>query len=122
VSFSHNRPEMNTPEYKAWRFKVFSRDAFKCVMCGKGQSDGVKIEAHHIKRWAESEKARYVVGNGCTLCEDHHLLVTGNEKRYEKELRNLVNKNREQSGLKKRRVNNFYAKERKWRPRNPRVR
>lgn len=36
-------------KYGEWRFKVFSRDNFKCIMCGSKLN---KIEAHHIKKFS----------------------------------------------------------------------
>lgn len=31
------------------RFKVFNRDNFRCVYCGRGPSDGVKLQVDHVQ-------------------------------------------------------------------------
>jgi 5-methylcytosine-specific restriction endonuclease McrA len=84
-----NRPEMDTPEYKSWRYSVLARDNFSC------QLTGVKtgLQVHHIKRWADNESLRYKVSNGITLCKDAHYMVTGNEEKYEEIFKELVKKN-----------------------------
>lgn len=33
---------------KRLRFEILQRDAFKCVYCGKGEKDGVKLHVDHI--------------------------------------------------------------------------
>ena len=54
------------------------RDGHKCVICGRGLSDGVKLDAHHImerRLWrGENEFGGYFLDNGSTLCD------TGYEK------------------------------------------
>lgn len=79
--------DLNDPKYKSWRFGVMSKYSFRCVWCGLGSKDGVKIEAHHIVRWADDPRKRYMINNGCTLCEEHHTMVTGKEEKYEPLLR-----------------------------------
>ncbi len=58
-------------KYKLWRKKVFERDFYTCVICGKV---GGVINAHHIKSWKHFPKLRYVVSNGITLCQKCHRL------------------------------------------------
>lgn len=62
----------NSEEYKLWRASVFSRDNFTCQICGRR---GVRLNAHHIKSYADHRELRYVVSNGITLCEPCHKLV-----------------------------------------------
>ena len=71
----------NDPEYKAWRYKVKARDGHCCRMpnCKMRR----KLNAHHIKRWADFPSLRYEVSNGITLCKACHGLVTGHEHFYE---------------------------------------
>ncbi|MCK4918218.1 MAG: HNH endonuclease [Candidatus Pacebacteria bacterium] len=52
--------------------KIFERDSFKCVMCGKGEKDGVEIHADHIKPKDLGGKA--TLENGQTLCSAHNFL------------------------------------------------
>lgn len=75
----HNDRDMNDPRYKAWRFSVFSMFNYTCCMCNQ---KGVPLQAHHIIRWVDSEKLRYVVSNGVALCKDCHVFVTGKEDSY----------------------------------------
>lgn len=107
--YNFNRPEANTPEYKAWRNAVFRRDNYACIMCGLSRN----IQAHHIKRFADYPELRYVVSNGATICRDHHLQVTGREQQYEAEFNRLVAAKRARYGKK------FKGPKIKWKPRNP---
>jgi hypothetical protein len=87
--YNSNRPEMNTPEYKSWRYAVLARDNFTCQLT----ASKTNLEVHHIKKWANNEKLRYNVSNGITLCEDAHAMVTGNEEQYEEIFKEIVKKN-----------------------------
>ena len=61
---------MNTLEYKLWREAVFKRDNYTCVVGGKKHGD--RLNADHIKSWAEYPELRFDVNNGQTLCVDCH--------------------------------------------------
>ena len=50
------------------RQMIFERDNYKCVLCGKGVSDGVSIEVDHIIEWVDG--GRTIYDNGQTLCSD----------------------------------------------------
>ncbi len=50
------------------RYEVLKRDNFRCVLCGRGQNDGVKLHADHIRPIAKGGKT--VLSNLRTLCED----------------------------------------------------
>lgn len=52
------------PEYKAWCKKVYRRDKFKCVCCGKKGW----LNAHHLNGWNWAVHERFDVNNGVTLC------------------------------------------------------
>lgn len=54
---------------KEWRIAVYIRDAFTCVVCGQV---GGKLEAHHIKSWAQYPELRFCLDNGVTVCKDCH--------------------------------------------------
>ena len=62
----------NCEEYRNWRISVFERDHYTCQVCG---SVGKKINAHHIKPFAEYPDLRFDVNNGVTLCYQCHLLA-----------------------------------------------
>lgn len=54
-----------------WALKVKERDNNTCVVCGSIEF----VQAHHIIPVAHSEKYKYTVGNGVTLCKNCHYLV-----------------------------------------------
>lgn len=58
--------------YANWRKTVFERDHYTCKVCGQV---GGKLNAHHIKRFADYPELRLAVTNGITLCEDCHRKV-----------------------------------------------
>lgn len=53
---------------RAMRYDVLRRDGFRCVKCGRGREDGVKLHADHIKPVSRGGKS--VISNLQTLCED----------------------------------------------------
>jgi len=57
------------PEIKE---EIFKRDNYKCVVCGRGSKDGVKICADHIK--PKDKGGDNSVDNGQTLCMEHNLM------------------------------------------------
>jgi predicted restriction endonuclease len=77
-------------QYKDWRKKVYTRDKYKCRWpnCILKR----KLNAHHIKTWADFPGLRFDVNNGITLCKYHHDLIKGMEDIYaETFLRILAN-------------------------------
>lgn len=60
---------MQTIEYRLWRESVFRRDDHTCVFCG---ARGRKLNADHIKRWADYPLLRFAIDNGRTLCVPCH--------------------------------------------------
>ena len=65
-------PDRNSIEYKQWRKAVFERDSYTCVEC---HEVGGRLNAHHIKSWADYPKLRFELSNGATLCEECHKLT-----------------------------------------------
>lgn len=63
----------STPEGRAWRFDVMSRDGFMCCHCGDDR--GSNLEAHHRKPWATHPHLRFELSNGVTLCKPCHWLA-----------------------------------------------
>lgn len=49
---------------------IFRRDGYKCVICGLGEQDGVKIAADH--KIARSKGGTNTLENGQTLCYKHN--------------------------------------------------
>lgn len=77
-------------QYKQWRKSVYTRDNHKCRWpnCTLKR----KINAHHIKNWADYPGLRFDINNGITLCKYHHDLIKGMEEIYaETFLRILAN-------------------------------
>ncbi len=52
--------------------EIFERDGYKCVVCGRGQKEGVELHADHIK--PKDLGGRATLENGQTLCGQHNFL------------------------------------------------
>lgn len=121
----NDRPDYNSPAYKAWRYGVLRRDHWTCVIC---HTKGGELEAHHIKKWAEFERLRYVNANGVTLCKKCHGTVNGREEIYEDQFAKIVARAKiaeeETKGLNKKTktTKDKFKAMFKWRPLNPRLR
>ena len=72
---NHRELEDFTPTQKE---EIFKRDYYRCVICGRGKSDGVEIQADHIKPKELGGKAE--ITNGQTLCAQHNF-----QKKYYKQ-------------------------------------
>lgn len=82
------------PLYKDWRKKVYARDNFKCQWPNCNIKK--RLNAHHIKTWANYPGLRYVIDNGITLCYYHHKMIKGLEHLYESTfLQMVLNKKKE---------------------------
>lgn len=68
------------PQYKKWRSSVYRRDKFQCQW--PSCTNKKKLNAHHIKNWAQFPGLRFTVDNGITLCKYHHDLIKGMEEVY----------------------------------------
>lgn len=51
-----------------FRESVLARDGHKCVICGKHESEGVLLDAHHIIERRLWDDGGYYLDNGATLC------------------------------------------------------
>jgi predicted restriction endonuclease len=69
------------PLYKKWRKEVYTRDNHQCQW--PNCSTKKKLNAHHIKTWAEYPGLRFIVDNGITLCYLHHKMIKNMEALYE---------------------------------------
>lgn len=105
------RPERNTMAYKNWRAAVFMRDKYTCALTGQ---KGGKLEAHHIKRWADHPELRYSIANGITLSQEAHKIIHGKEKDYESVFLSIAQENAKKNKVIKKRK---YKRGRKGNPR-----
>jgi predicted restriction endonuclease len=69
------------PLYKSWRKGVYERDKYQCQWPGCNVSK--KLNAHHIKKWADYPALRFILDNGITLCHLHHRMIKNLEEIYE---------------------------------------
>lgn len=51
--------------------KIFKRDNYRCVICGRGPNEGYELHVDHIKPKDVGGKA--VLENGQTLCSQHNM-------------------------------------------------
>ena len=76
----YNQRNVLDPQYVKWRRDVKKRDGHQCQWAGCKKKRGLNI--HHIRRWAEFPTLRFVIGNGITLCYEHHKAIQGQEDNY----------------------------------------
>lgn len=89
--FLKSRPDAIPSLYTKWVSAVFKRDKHICQMCGYKSVNYRSIQAHHIKKWANYPRLRYVVSNGITLCYNCHKSIWGKEEQYETIFYNKLN-------------------------------
>lgn len=68
------------PKYIFWRKCIYQRDGYKCAW--PGCTCKSRLNAHHIRRWANYPTLRFDINNGITLCYRHHSLIKNNEDNY----------------------------------------
>ena len=71
------RPHLSA-QHREWRQRVFERDNWTCVMCGRVRraGDRVELQAHHVVPVSSDPSLALDLANGMTLCvechRDHH--------------------------------------------------
>jgi len=56
----------------AQKKQILQRDGYRCVICGRGEKDGVELHVDHIKPKELGGKA--TIENGQTLCSPHNFM------------------------------------------------
>lgn len=56
----------------AQKAEILERDSYKCVICGRGEKEGVELHVDHIR--PKDSGGRATVENGQTLCAQHNFL------------------------------------------------
>lgn len=69
-----------------WRKKVYVRDGYKCVLCGR---KNLRVDPHHILPIRDYPELKYRVSNGATLCRRDHRKTFRKEYKY---IKRIVNK------------------------------
>lgn len=70
---SENRKLRASAGFKEWRGNVFSRDGYKCKLCGASKD----LHPHHIIHLSEDITKALDINNGVTLCSTCHSVVHG---------------------------------------------
>jgi hypothetical protein len=52
--------------------KIFKKDKYRCVICGRGREDGIEICADH--KIPKDKGGTNSIDNGQTLCTEHNLI------------------------------------------------
>lgn len=76
------RNAYRTKEWRLFRDRIIERDGFRCRECGRGRSDGVKLQVHHVvyipnrKPWEYPDDACETLCAGCHA--RHHRIIRPN--------------------------------------------
>lgn len=65
-----DRFHRSSHEAKRLRIQTYTRDGFKCRVCGGNDN---RIVAHHLESFAENVDVRFELDNMVTLCEGCHV-------------------------------------------------
>lgn len=88
-----NKSERWSKRMKEWRLCVYERDKYSCQMCGCKSSSGnaVVLNSHHIVKFSVSNKKKFDIRNGITLCESCHKKTYGKEESFEHSFNTIIN-------------------------------
>ena len=71
------RPTSNW-EWEKLRKKVFERDGYMCIFCGRAEEDGVRLHCDHIVR--DTDGGSSTMDNLQTLCHECHKAKSRSEQ------------------------------------------
>lgn len=83
--------QFDSPEYTKWRKDVRKRDKAKCQF--PACQSRIKIQCHHIQKYADNPLLRFATNNGICLCKEHHDFIRGKEEIYAPLFMNIVQAN-----------------------------
>lgn len=89
------------------RNQVLLRDRYQCQMCN---ATGVKLECHHVVRWAVSSNVRQNKRNLISLCKSCHQSIRNKEERYASIFRARIARNTERARREKLTLEDLLAK------------
>lgn len=103
-SVDENRRIRSSNEYNEWRKRVYDKDNYTCQCCG---IYGGKLNAHHIKDFANHEDDRFDIINGIALCVDCHDTnntgsfhnIYGTHGKTPEQLEEYINSKRKELGI-----------------------
>ena len=96
-------------KYLLMRNQVLLRDRYQCQMCN---ATGVKLECHHVIRWAKSSVVRQNKRNLISLCKKCHQSIRNKEDRYISIFRSRIARNTERAKKEKLTLEELMAKRR----------
>ena len=67
---NHKKDKVLSDFTQKQKEEIKKRDGYKCVVCGKGEKDGVELHVDHIDSRQKGGEA--VLENGMTLCGQHN--------------------------------------------------
>jgi 5-methylcytosine-specific restriction endonuclease McrA len=79
-----------TPNFNSIRKQVYKRDNYTCQIC---YAKNIRLNAHHIQRWADCPTLRDDPNNLITLCWRCHRDMKGKEKSYAEMFMRKVDEN-----------------------------
>jgi len=108
ASIKKNRNKRRyTKKYLLMRNQVMLRDRYECQMC---KANGVKLECHHVIRWAKASSVRQNKRNLISLCKKCHASIKNKEDRYISVFRAKIARNTERARREKLTMEDIIAK------------
>lgn len=90
---NYRKADFKTPQYQEFRKGVMRRDGWKCRMPSCGSK--IRLQVHHIVRYADNILLRLKISNGITLCRKCHDRIKGKETSYVELFLNIIFQSRE---------------------------
>ena len=75
----------------AWRTKVYKRDKYTCLLCGKKKC---RLDPHHILPRRDFPGMKYITDNGASLCRKCHRKTFKKEYEFVEILFDIIQRNK----------------------------